>query len=256
MSYDDGLTAEQEASLRELMETTDEGAFEGADMADMRSLWGAMDDALPADVSELTLSPPATIQQDLKAVKRAQRRLPIAIGILATFILGSTLSLGVRADSDAVLVQLGAVAFMLLGVLSLLAGVKLSGLKRAMGGGVLVACVAVFVGYTLTQIASIPTNADVAWYQIACLKATLMWAVPGVALIVWSLWGARMPTPLTGGLLGIGVGFFSATFLHLHCPVINPLHLLLHHGGGIALMGIAGAAIAWAILRRNLAQSA
>lgn len=247
----DGQDPTQDPRFQELLDAGEAEGLSPEEREELRQLWSALDEVEAAD-PETTLQPPRLIGEDMAATRRAQRRLPVALGILASFVIGSAFSMGMRADSGTPIIEIGAVAFMALGVLSLMAGMRLSRLKRAVGVGLVALGAVIYVIYTMMQLAATPTNTDIAWHQLGCLKAMMMWGVPGVILLVWSLWGARMPTPLTGGLLGIGVGFFSATFLHLHCPLISPMHLFLHHGGGIAMMGLIGSGAAWLLLRRSL----
>lgn len=232
----DSLSPEEAAQMREAFADLDALQDEGY--------------PLPDELS----SPPAAILDDMSATKRALKRLPIVVMVILTFVLGTGIGMGLRPSGWGFLLEAGSVVLIALGLMSMYHGIKLGSLSPRLGVALLAGAALMFSGLSLLEVKAAGTISNVAWNQGSCVMALFMWAIPGMAGLLWALWGAKLPTPTTGALLGAGLGFFSATFLHLHCPLISPLHLLMHHGGGIALMTLMGAAAAFIFSRWTLAR--
>jgi hypothetical protein len=90
----------------------------------------------------------------------------------------------------------------------------------------------------------------------ACTLRGLAVAVPGVVLFgLLMRRGAGLSVPLLGGTLGAMAGLLGVTVLQFRCVHQNASHLLVWHGGILAISAAAGTAIGYlcALLARNRA---
>jgi hypothetical protein len=85
---------------------------------------------------------------------------------------------------------------------------------------------------------------------VVCLDMTLVGALPPLVLAVVVLRRA-FPSAARwrGALVGGVAGLLSATAMNLHCPLVDPLHMLLGHALPIALASALGAVLAHRYLR-------
>jgi len=85
---------------------------------------------------------------------------------------------------------------------------------------------------------------------VVCLDMTLVGALPPLVLAVAVL---RRAFPSAAGwrgaLVGATAGLLSATAMNVHCPLVDPMHMLLGHALPIALAAGLGAVLAHRFLR-------
>lgn len=238
---------DDEAALAALLA---DGDLDPAARDEMRRVWEALEGVAP--VEGAPPAPPRMIVEDLAAGGAISRRLPRALAVLAAFFLGSAALLPVYNAAGPGVLYGGVVLFLALALLAIRVGALGSGLSPRRAWGMLGLGVAGFAAHAGWELATTPHDVPVAWYQLGCVAGMVVWSVPGAALTAWTFRGMRLPTALTGAVLGLGVGLSSAVVLHLACPHIDPLHLYLHHGGAVLLVAALGAVWAEGVQRRNL----
>lgn len=216
-------------------------------LAELEKVWYSLDQ-LQVTTSSPLPPPPPLIHQDLEMSRKLHQRGPFLLGLL---LLMTVVMVGVmriqRVDVDGVTLSL-ALAFMVLTGLSVWSGLKMGALSPRWGLGLLAGGLALFAlsGVMGGQV-EVP-----GFPEIQCLVAMVKLSLPGALLMVGALWGIKLPTPLSGALLGMGAGYVGATVLHLHCAVTTWTHILMFHGMGLVIMTALGALLAWGILRRSL----
>jgi hypothetical protein len=193
------------------------------------------------------LAPPA---------KRALALVPVGLALL----LGMPLLWGFRSNLGALGPSLAwgpSLALLTAGL-----GVVALALREAVPGrdlshGVLVATVggasALVLAVTALTSALVPTTLppSLEWrYAWECLVMAAGPGLPGVAAAAW-LASRALPTrpAVAGSLYGLGVGLMADAGARLFCWVSTPAHVLLAHGGAVALLALAGAALATTIDR-------
>ena len=241
----EGRVSAQDAALEDDTPLTPE------ELAEMEAMWSEFTAA--EEDPEVTLAPPKAIQQDMSASAKGQKRMPVVAAVLTAVFVAMSAQMGFNNPTGAALTGGGAAALVAMGFLSLILGSRMGGLSRRAGVGLLVAGSLIFVALSGLMVAAVPEQ-EVPFSAWHCGALIAAWGLPAGALLVWGLWGVTLPTPLSGALLGAGVGCFSGMMLHLSCPMISPVHLLVHHGGGIVALILGGAAIAWGISRRTLSR--
>lgn len=104
---------------------------------------------------------------------------------------------------------------------------------------------ALFVAVTCTTDLELPTvPPDGAWLRYAreCIGMALLFALPAVALVGWLVARALPSRPgLVGAAYGLGIGLMTDAGVRLFCWVSEPAHVLVAHGGAIALSAFGGA---------------
>jgi hypothetical protein len=108
-------------------------------------------------------------------------------------------------------------------------------------GGILV-----FVIVTLTTHALLPTavRSDlVVSYIWECFGQAMVIALPAMIVPLWlTVRGLPEHPALAGALVGLGIGIMGDAGMRLYCWITEPGHVLLAHGGAIALAALVGAA--------------
>jgi hypothetical protein len=85
---------------------------------------------------------------------------------------------------------------------------------------------------------------------LLCYVKVVALAIPAALLTAWLLSRAYPLRPVFSAVAGIGGGCLIAeAVLHLTCPATSPAHTLGVHGGAVATMAAAGAALGWMRLR-------
>ena len=77
---------------------------------------------------------------------------------------------------------------------------------------------------------------------VMCMKSGLKYSMP-TAFLLWFILrrGAVLYPKLIGAVAGGLAGLAGLSVLELNCPNLNVLHILIWHGGGVAVSSIGGA---------------
>ena len=216
-------------------------------LVEMQKVWHTLDQLQLASTGPLP-PPPRVIDEDLASTRRVHQRRPRLVLVLLVITVALVAAMRIqRVDLDTSALGF-ALAFLTLTVMLILAGLRMGSLPPRLGWSLLFGGVSVFAlsGFMSQQVV-VPNFPD-----SECLLAMLKLSFPGAVLMVAGGWGVRLPTPLSGALLGMGAGFVGATVLHLHCAITTWNHVLMFHGLGLLLMTGVGALMAWGVLRRNM----
>lgn len=134
------------------------------------------------------------------------------------------------------------------------------GLSRGVLGALFAATLAVFVGVTLGSAAALPTivpAVDRVRFVWECLGMAAIVGAPAVGLVAWLAWRMLPGRPaVAGALCGLGAGLLTDAGVRLFCWVTEPMHVLVAHGGAIALLVVLGALLSTAIDRYAAARAA
>lgn len=77
-----------------------------------------------------------------------------------------------------------------------------------------------------------------------CMDITLSWAAAPLVFIALSLRRAFATQAVSrSGLVGAAIGLLSGGAINLHCPNVDPWHLLAGHGMPVLLAALVGAAL-------------
>ena len=99
-------------------------------------------------------------------------------------------------------------------------------------------------GESTTSSAVIASESSVSFWlgSLLCLDITLSWAAAPLLLVALSLRRA-FATQAVGrsGLVGGALGLLSGGAINLHCPNVDPLHLIAGHGVPVAVAALLGA---------------
>jgi hypothetical protein len=133
---------------------------------------------------------------------------------------------------------LGAVAA---GLREAIPGRELS--RRALGAVLGAVALAALVGnatYQPSETAAIPVATTLRWLW-ECVSRTMAFSVPALAVVTWLVARARPGrAALTGALCGLGIGVMADAGLRLMCWDGDVPHLVLAHGGAIAIVTATG----------------
>ncbi|MEO7733760.1 MAG: NrsF family protein [Kofleriaceae bacterium] len=81
-----------------------------------------------------------------------------------------------------------------------------------------------------------------------CVSRTTAFSLPALAIVTWLVARAAPGRPaLTGALAGLGVGVMADAGLRLMCWDGDVPHVLVAHGGALALVTLVGALSAWLV---------
>jgi hypothetical protein len=95
----------------------------------------------------------------------------------------------------------------------------------------------------------VPASTALRWVW-DCISMTVMFSIPALAVPAWLVSRALPNRPaLTGALCGLGVGLMADAGLRLFCWYSEYSHVLLAHGGAIAILIGLGALSATAVER-------
>ena len=128
---------------------------------------------------------------------------------------------------------------------------------RELSGIALSALVAIaWAGFLAINLASavavdVPSETVVRWIR-DCIVMTTTFSVPALAIPAWLVSRALPNRPVvTGALCGLGVGLMSDAGLRMLCWNGEYVHVLVAHGGAIAMLMALGAASAVTMQRRK-----
>jgi hypothetical protein len=80
--------------------------------------------------------------------------------------------------------------------------------------------------------------------SFVCLSLTLAWAAAPLVLAAIALRRAFTTSPAwRSALVGAGIGLWSGATINLHCPNVDPAHLLTGHALPVAVSALIGAFI-------------
>jgi len=100
----------------------------------------------------------------------------------------------------------------------------------------------------------VPLHITVRWIWECLARATAM-SIPAVAVVIWFVSRALPNRPaLTGALCGLGVGIMADAGLRLCCWDGDRAHIVVAHGGAIAVamaLGALGASLVERIKARG-----
>jgi hypothetical protein len=202
--------------------------------------------------SEVRPSQPAPRRLDGVSPNRAQtrRRRWIALALSGAW-LGTHLAVyGVRQDLMAlpaayVAVQVGLPFVFAVASLSVALSPGRLGLGMSLGA---IATVGLLgpVSFWLSALgmpkpAGLPGNSGLL-SALVCFDITLLWAALPLVAAAFSL--RRMfasGAAWRSALVGAAAGLFSGAVMNLHCPNVDPLHMVLGHGVPILIGGLVGA---------------
>lgn len=107
------------------------------------------------------------------------------------------------------------------------------------------AAVALFAAVTwVTEIHApvvVPAGVRVR-YVWECLGIATVSGIPALAAVAWLAWRLLPNRPwIAGAIAGLGAGLIADAGMRLFCWVSEPEHVILSHGGAIALLMLAGA---------------
>lgn len=104
---------------------------------------------------------------------------------------------------------------------------------------------------TTQSEASVPMGTWVLWIR-ECISMTMTFALPALIAPAWLVARALPNRPaLTGALCGLGVGVMADAGLRLFCWDGGYSHVILAHGGAIAILVVLGALSAVLVERRK-----
>jgi hypothetical protein len=204
----------------------------------------------------------ARIAADMRPVRPLAsplRRVLMSVPVGLVVFLGLPLYVGLRADASTLgpLLTWGASAAQVsLGVWLLWAGAREARpgrrLSLRLNAAVLVATAAIVAGLTALTFAVSPTTLPgslLPWSAGSfCYRGSLAVGAPQLFLAGWALGRALPGHPwLAGALFGAGAGLTADATWRLLCPVSDPWHVLVGHGGALVtltLVGAVGAAVA------------
>lgn len=80
--------------------------------------------------------------------------------------------------------------------------------------------------------------------SVLCMDITLSWAAAPLLLVALSLRRAFPSQAVSrSALVGAAIGLLSGGAINLHCPNVNPLHLLAGHGLPVLMAALLGALV-------------
>jgi hypothetical protein len=123
--------------------------------------------------------------------------------------------------------------------------------RRALAAVLCAVALGILVGNSTHElgVAAAPLATTLRWIW-ECVSQTTAFSLPVLALVTWLVARARPGRPaLTGALGGLGVGVMADAGLRLLCWDGDVPHVVLAHGGAIALVTCGGALSAWLIRR-------
>ncbi len=148
------------------------------------------------------------------------------------------------------------------GLLTLAAGFReaVPGRERSRGALGALVCL-VWIGFlivnaTTTQPApgTVPVETTVGWVW-ECVSKVTAFSVPALAVVAWLVGRALPGRPaFTGALCGLGVGMMADAGLRLICWDGKIAHVVVAHGGAIAIL-IALGALSASVVERIKARS-
>jgi hypothetical protein len=107
--------------------------------------------------------------------------------------------------------------------------------------------IALVLGVTLLTEAVLPTVMPAGvWLRWAweCGGVAVLSALPALTAIAWLASRALPSRPaLAGAMYGLGAGMMADSGMRLFCRISDPLHVLVAHGGAIAVLMLLGALI-------------
>jgi len=209
----------------------------------------------------------ARVESDLAPVRplaAPSRRVALWLPLGLTLFLAVPLYIGLRADALALgpLVTWGAsAAQMALGVGLLWAGAREGRPGRRLplrfaSAGLVVGGLTV-LGLTAITFAISPTVAGPALGFIRaatfCLGGSLAVGAPLLFLAGWLLGRALPGQPwLAGALFGAGAGLTADASWRLVCPISDPWHVLVGHGGAVVVLAAVGSVGAYVAARKRV----
>jgi hypothetical protein len=145
----------------------------------------------------------------------------------------------------------------LVGLLIVGAGLREAVPGRALSSKVLAviitSAVVVVVGATLLTDIVLPTATPRGvWLRWAweCTEIALVSALPGLVLVAWVASRALPSRPaVAGAIYGLGAGLLADSGVRLFCWTSEPAHVLIAHGGAIAMLMALGALLSTLIER-------
>lgn len=144
-----------------------------------------------------------------------------------------------------------------LGLVTLAAGFREAVPGRALSNRIVVGLIgAAWIGFVAVNAATqmpvpdaIPFATNLQWVR-ECIAMATAFSVPVLAVVGWLVARALPHRPaLTGALCGLGVGLMADAGLRLVCRDGELAHLVIAHGGAIAIVMALGAASASIIER-------
>jgi hypothetical protein len=197
-------------------------------------------DRIRADIGKVRpLLPPA---------RRALAMLPLAFALLVLPALywgwrGNLATFGhLWAWGLSALESAGGLALLWLAFRQSVPGRAFDGRRVALA---VVCAVVLFALVTAASAAHLPTRVPPdAWLRYAreCLGMALAFAIPAVALAAGLVARALPARPAkVGAVYGLAAGLMTDAGVRLFCWVTEPVHVLVAHGGAIAIATVAGA---------------
>lgn len=225
----------------------------------------ALDRMLAATRPEVAPPPGAALEAELRAMRRAAPRSPARQLAMMMLVLGATAAAGVALtglrrdvrDLPPAYVALGAAVWALLAIgLGAAALVPAPGQAlprvRLAAGLTSAAAIAVVVLGVLVHPrgAHSVSLGDDLFAGHACAEVGLGLAVLPVAGLTWLL---RRAIPVgdraLAAAIGAAGGAVGGLVLHLHCAIVDPLHLGVMHGGVVGAAALLSAVLVAPALR-------
>lgn len=179
------------------------------------------------------------------------RRRAAALGVSLAWLATHLLVYGVRADFHQLPAEYVAAQVALpfaFGAASLLVAVAPGRLGLGLGIGVIASLALLGPLSFWLFAAALPRPYDAVspngfWLgSLVCLDITLAWAAAPLLLAALAL---RRAFPASAGwrsaLVGAALGLLSGAAINLHCPNVDPAHLLAGHGVPVVVAALVGA---------------
>jgi len=186
-----------------------------------------------------------------------QRRRAAALGMSLAWLCAHLLVYGVRedfAELPAAYVVAQVVLPFAFGASSLLVALAPGKLGLGLGVGLVVAMALLGpLSYWLLALGmplphpALPGKLGFWLGSLLCLDITLSWAAAPLLLVAFAMRRA-FATQAVGrsALLGAAIGLLSGGAINLHCPNVDPWHLIAGHGIPVAAAALVGA---WLVIR-------